>query len=567
MHGTHDRYDWTMPDPTTHRPNVVVIIMDDLTWGDLGCHGNPHTQTPHLDAMHGQSTRLERYCTGPLCTPARVSLMTGRYPYRTRAIDTYCGRSMMDPDEVTLAEVLRDAGYATCISGKWHLGDCYPMRACDKGFDESLVHNGGGLRQPGNLGHFDDPPRDDYFNPLLTHNGRRESVEGYCTDIFTDHAMRFIEAHRDDPFFLYLGTNAPHTPCIVDDEWSKRYLELGYDEKLAKLYGMVDNIDHNVGRLLGKLDERQLADDTIVIYTSDHGAQGGGQHGLRDRFRFNSGLRGGKGTPYDGGIKTPCFWRWPGRFDAGRVIDRITNPVDYLPTLAAACGATVPEDRTIDGVNLLPLLLGETSADDWPQRHCFVQWHRGDEPVRDRNFACVGDRYKLCRTHETKPLELYDLIADPQESRDIADEQPDIVGQMHTAYHAWFEDVSSERPMNFAPPPIVVGSPHEITTVLTRQDWRVDGDDGWTDEIRAHWHVTVAAAGDYNVRVEWAPLPQPAELHVQIGNVEYRTPVAAGRSELSHPLALPEGRAIVRADLTAEDGGCLAARYVTIQPA
>jgi arylsulfatase len=257
------------PDHT--RPNVVVMMMDDLAYGDLACHGNPYVSTPVLDALHADSVRFTRYSSGPMCTPARASLMTGRYHLRTRAIDTFCGRSMIDPGEVTLGHVLQGAGYRTGAFGKWHLGDAYPMRACDLGFDETLMHNAGGIGQPGD--HRENHWREGeaYFDPVLHRDGRPEKTAGYCTDVFADETIAFIDAHRDEPFFAYFATNAPHTPLEVPEQWVEPYRampELG--ETHARLYGMVTNIDWNIGRILAALDERGLSENTIVVYTSDH---------------------------------------------------------------------------------------------------------------------------------------------------------------------------------------------------------------------------------------------------------------------------------------------------------
>ncbi len=498
--------------PQTDRPNVLIVIMDDLAYGDLACHGNPYTQTAHLDRLRDQSTRLSHYCSGPVCTPARAALMTGRYPYRTRAIDTYCGRSMIDPDEITLAERLRDAGYATCISGKWHLGDCYPVRAMDQGFGEALVHNGGGLSQPGNFG------RDDYFDPQLMHNGRLIDSRGYCTDLFTDHCIDFISNHRAERWFCYLGTNAPHTPLIVADEWAERYRELGLPEPWAKLYGMVDNIDMNVGRVLGALDEMNLADDTLVIYTSDHGPCGSAH--ADGRSRFNADLRGIKGSEFQGGVKAPCFWRWPGRFAAGRDLDRLANPIDFLPTLGAACGFAPPTGLTIDGVNLLPLLTGETDEADWPDRTVFLQWHRGDLPERFRNAAAIGQRYKWYRPGGVRPDEpigdpqLFDLQADPLEQHDLAADQPDLAARMQAEYERWFDDVSSTRgdtpADNYMCPNIIAGTAHENPTVLTQQDGRLYGGapEGWGVDHPMWWQVELPKAQAFDIRVNL-----PGELH------------------------------------------------------
>jgi arylsulfatase A-like enzyme len=496
---------------TTHRsPNVLIIIMDDLAYGDLACHGNPHTQTPHLDRLYGESTRLTRYCSGPLCTPARAALMTGRHPYRTGAIDTYIGRSMLHHDEITLAALLRDVGYATCMSGKWHLGDCYPMRPMDMGFDEMLMHHGGGLAQPGSPGHWDDPPLDRYFDPILSHNGQIVRPAGYCTDIFGDHADQFIRKHRDERWFCYLGTNAPHAPFEVDPGHAQKFLDMGLPDKTAKLYAMVENIDTNVGKLLDTLDELELAEDTIVVYTSDHGPC---PSTLVDgQVRFNAGLRGIKGTMYEGGIRTPCFWRWPGKIVADQDVDAPVNPIDFLPTLAAACGFAQPTDRKIDGTNLLPLLAEEAAASA-PRTIC-MQWHRGDAPVRYRNAVAITQQYKWYRPHEDEPDELYDIIHDFSETTNIAGQHPDVVEKLIGDYERWFDDVCSERPNNFDAPLIILGNDAEPTTRLTRQDWRViHPDGGWQDQHRGQWFVKFDRPGKYRFSLEM-PHDGPANLRI-----------------------------------------------------
>ncbi|HQL95069.1 MAG TPA: sulfatase-like hydrolase/transferase, partial [Candidatus Hydrogenedentes bacterium] len=222
-------------------PNVVFILTDDQGYGDLGCTGNPVLQTPRIDSLRRDGAWIRRFYACPVCTPTRACLMTGRYNYRTRAIDTYLGRAMMDPAEVTLAELLRARGYRTGLFGKWHLGDNYPMRPMDKGFDESLWHKGGGICQPS------EPDNKTYFDPVLSHNGKDVRAKGYCTDVFADAAVAFIEANADRPFFAYLATNAPHNPLDVADAYWKPFAEKGLDEKTARIYGMIANLDENVG--------------------------------------------------------------------------------------------------------------------------------------------------------------------------------------------------------------------------------------------------------------------------------------------------------------------------------
>jgi len=533
-----------MQNRDTKQPNVVIIYMDDLAYGDLACHGNPYTHTPNLDRLYTQSTRLNRYCSGPLCTPARVSLMTGRYPFRTRAIDTYCGRSMMDPDEVTLAEVLRDAGYRTCISGKWHLGDNYPMRAMDKGFEEAYVHNGGGLRQPANIG------RAGYFDPQLMHNGKLVDSKGYCTDIFADHACQFMREHRDEPFFVYLATNAPHTPLEIGDEWVDRYRSMDLPETYAKLYGMVENIDHNVGKVMSTLVELGLEENTIVIYSSDHGPCGSTNHDGQNRFNCN--LRGIKGSVYDGGLRVPSFWRYPRQFEADRDLNMVTNPIDILPTITSLCSAKLPTDRTIDGRDLTAWLTNQKADDDWSDRNVFIQWHRGNAPQRYRNFAAYDTRYKLARSGTA--FELYDMIDDPTESADIATQHPEIVDRLKTAYDQWFDDVSATRGEgNYDPPPIHIGTEHENPTMLTIQDRRVGDDETWAIRDHGHWVLRVVSQGTYQIALRFEPPQTSGRLTLRCESAELEAQIAAGQTEHTFAdVAIAAGNTTVEASLETE---------------
>jgi arylsulfatase A-like enzyme len=528
-----------------NRPNVVVIMMDDLGWGDLACHGNPVVATPVLDRLHDESTRLTRYSSGPLCTPARASLMTGRYHQRTRAIDTFCGRSMIDPGEVTIGAMLRAAGYRTGAFGKWHLGDAYPMRACDLGFEETLMHNAGGIGQPGD--HRENHWREGeaYFDPVLHRDGVPSRHEGYCTDVFTDAAIEFVGDHRDSPFFAYLATNAPHTPLEVPEQWITPYRNGEIGEVHARLYGMVANIDWNVGRLLDAIAARGLADNTIVLYTSDHGPCPSARDFAAPpdkQQRFNAGLRGEKGSLYEGAVKVPCFWRWPDHVTPGRDIDRVTSPIDVLPTLAAATGAALPPDIVIDGVDLLPMLTGG-DAGDWPTRDIYMQWHRGNTPERYRNYAVITQQHKLHRPHPAAaqlpsdvPDELYDLDIDPFEQHDVASAHPDLVQSLRDRYDAWFDDVGGAEPAAFAAPRIVIGAPGIDPVVLSRQDWRVDDGladmgelAGWLGSTRGWWEVRVDEAATFTVEVRldafsWARPDIFTAVHLAVDGVELAQP-------------------------------------------
>jgi len=483
-------------------PNVLLILTDDQGYGDLGCTGNPALKTPRIDSLCRDGARFARFHSSPVCTPTRASLMTGRYNYRTKAIDTYQGRAMMDPAEVTMAQMLSAGGYRTGIFGKWHLGDNYPMRAMDKGFQESLVHKGGGICQPS------EPDDTTYFDTVLLKNGKRFESKGYCTDVFADAAAAFIEANADRPFFTYFATNAPHIPLFVEERYWKPYADQGLDEGTAKTYGMIANLDENVGKLLDTLDRLKIADNTIVIFMTDNGPAFGKSP------RYNAGMRGQKGQVYEGGIRVPCFVRWPGVIAADREIPMLAAHIDLLPTVMEACGLTPPAEVILDGRSLWPLLKGEKP--EWPDRTLFFQWHRGDAPEAYNNCAAITQRYKLVNGKE-----LYDLESDPAEQHDIAADQPDMVRQLRGEYEAWLKDVSSTR--GFEPPRIVLGTPHENPSVLTRQDWR--GTESWHDGQVGYWVVNVAEAGRYRVTVQYPKSGGGGEAVFKLNGVELKQEV------------------------------------------
>lgn len=499
------------------RPNVVLIITDDQGYGDLGVHGNDKIATPHLDRFSRESVAFSHFYVSPVCAPTRASLMTGRYNYRTGVVDTYIGRAMMHAGETTMADLFRAGGYQTGIFGKWHLGDNYPMRPIDRGFMEALVHNGGGIGQPS------DPPGNMYRDPILFHNGKQKKHTGYCTDIFTDAAIRFIEKNKDRPFLAYLSTNAPHTPLEIDERYVQPYREIGLDETTAKVYGMVTNIDENLGRMFSKLRELNLEQNTIVIFMTDNGPQ---------QPRYTAGLRGLKGTVYEGGIRVPCFIRWPERLQAGLTVDRIAAHIDLLPTLMDACGLKKPENLQWDGVSLMPLLCG--IADSWPDRTLYFQWHRGDEPEPFRNCAAREQCYKL-----VDGKELYDLENDPGEQRDIAAERPEIVSRMRDGYERWFRDVSSTR--GYAPPRIYLGTSHENPVTLTRQDWR-GPKAGWDKDSLGYWEVDVRKSTRFEVTLRFAPAEKSGRACFRLGDV--RSDQSIQESEVSYTfndLYLSEG--------------------------
>ncbi len=546
------------------RPNVILIMTDDQGYGDLGVTGNPIIRTPNLDAMASRSAQMTTFYVSPVCAPTRASLMTGRYNYRTRVVDTWVGRAMMEPDEVTIAEILRDAGYRTGIFGKWHLGDTYPLRAIDQGFEEALVHRGGGIGQPS------DPPGGEskYTDAILFHNGEPVPTLGYITDVLFDEALAWIEQQsaRGESFFAYIATNAPHGPFgDVPEGLLAEYsgIDLGNQQfpqdrgaplpdeadtdRRARIFAMITNIDNNVGRLFARLDELGLTDNTIVMYLHDNGPNG---------RRYVAGMRGQKSDVYEGGIRSPLFVHWPARLSAGSASDRVAAHFDVMPTLLDAAGVAIPDEIHVDGRSFLPLLTGEST--DWPDRNIVIQSHRGDAPRRYHHFMIRNQRWKLVhptgfggRGFDGAPgFELYDMQADPLESTDLAGQEPETVRQLVAAYDAWFDDVGATRPGNYLPPRIIVGTPAESPTVLTRQDWRGGT---WAANANGYWDIEVATAGAYDIDVRFLAVEDAGTITLSLGVVTFNAALAAGSESHSFE-SVPLSVGPMRLQVTLEVG-------------
>ena len=491
-------------------PNVLLVVTDDQGYGDLGCNGNAQVRTPRIDALADQSARFRSFYVSPVCSPTRASLMTGRYSYRTGVVDTFRGRSQMFADEVTLAECLASAGYRTGIFGKWHLGDNAPMRAIDQGFRTALVCRGGGLGQG-----FEPPGGGSYFDPTLMRDGREGRTEGYCSDLFADAAIRFIEAEPARPFFAYLAFNAPHDPLEVPARDLDAYRDAPLDEPTKRVYAMVSNLDANLGRVLDRLKALGLDRDTIVVFLTDNGPASD---------RFNAGMRGKKATVFEGGIRVPCFVRWPGVVEPGREIEPMAAHIDLMPTLLAACEVPRPEGVKLDGLDLLPLLKDDSAPR--PNRTLYFQWHRGDEPEFGRAFAARSDRYKLVQPLGVEPgplpdsahLELFDMLHDPAEEHDIAASSPDVVAELLRGYEAWFRDVTAPR--KSGPPRIHLGSPRENPAALTRQDWRGPATE-WNPGEMGGWDVEVVRPGTFDLSLLYVGGP-PGLVRLELAGVERR---------------------------------------------
>lgn len=483
-------YSASVASSTKKLPNVILVITDDQGYGDLGCHGNPVLETPNLNQLHSQSIRLTNFHVGPTCSPTRAALMTGRYCNRTGVWHTIMGRSLLRKDEVTMADIFKAGGYRTAIFGKWHLGDNYPYRAHDRGFHEALVHGGGGI------GNCQDYWGNDYFDDTYFRNGEPEKFKGYCTDVWFAEAMKFIEANKKQPFFCYLSTNAPHGPWHVPDKYIKHYKDKGLDESASRFYGMVTNIDENMGRLMEKLEALDLIDNTILIFMTDNGTS------LPDnRGGFNAGMRGVKGSEYDGGHRVPFFIRGPkGNLKTPVDVDRITGHIDVLPTLIELCGLKHPVDMKFDGKSIVPLLTYD--ARHWPDRVIITDSQRVDHPVKWRKSAVMTDRWRL-----VDGKELYDIHADQGQTNNVTEKHPQVVKELLKAYEKWWVDVS-QRFDEYCE--IIIGSEYENPTCLTSHD--IHGKVAWNqwhvrnaDRADGFWAVEIAQKGTYEISLRRWP--------------------------------------------------------------
>jgi arylsulfatase len=428
------------------RPNIVLIITDDQGYALIGRHGHPWIRTPHLDRLHDTSLRFNRFLVSPTCSPTRSALMTGRHPMKNGVTHTILERERMSLDAVTLPQVLKTAGYATGIFGKWHLGDEEPYQPHRRGFDEAFIHGAGGIGQAYECS-CADAPNNHYFDPVIRQNGTFVKTEGFCTDVFFTAAlgwMRQCQAQRM-PFFAYVATNAPHFPYVAPAEYTKRFTDMGFGPEQAAFYGMIENIDDNVGRLIEKLGQWNLLNDTVIIFMSDNGMTGGGSGRLgeplghlpggADLFPYNAGMKGLKGSIDEGGVRVPFFIQWDSHIRAGTV-DRIAAHIDILPTLASLAGAIVPHDQ-VEGRDLLPLIENPTA--DWSDRYLFNhqgRWPKGANPddFQWQNFAVRNQRFRFVNNRS-----LFDMVADPSQTTNVVDRYPEIARQMRAAYDEWWK--------------------------------------------------------------------------------------------------------------------------------
>ena len=474
----------TAAEPT--RPNVVILLADDSGWGDYSVSGNTNLRTPNIDSIARAGASLDRFYVCPVCSPTRAEFLTGRYHPRTGVRGVSTGQERMNTDEKTLADAFKAAGYTTGAFGKWHNGSQWPYHPNARGFEEYYGFTSG---------HWGE-----YFDPPLEHNGQPVRGKGFIADDLTTHALEFIEKNRGKPFLCYIPFNTPHSPWAVPDEYWQRFKDKpvamrATDENKEQpdqtrcALAMVENLDTNVGRVLRRLDDLKLSDNTIVIYFSDNGPNG---------HRWTGGMKGTKGTTDEGGVRSVFFMRWPGGgIQPGTVVKEIAGTIDLLPTLTALTGVKRVGDKPLDGRDISLLLLGRKV--DWPERIVFSH--------QNGNVSARSQQYRYDNQGA-----LFDMVADPGQTKDIAGDKPDIAARMTAAVAAWRKEV---LPSSKDARPYPVGYAEFPRTPLPARDGILHGGVkrsasapnssyfvNWTGlDDKMTWDIEVNTTGDYDVEI------------------------------------------------------------------
>ena len=481
------------------KPNVIFILTDDQGYGDLACNGNQWIKTPEMDKLHSQGVRFTNFHSGTTSAPTRASLMTGKHFDRVGVWHTIMGRSLLKPGEKILADMMKEAGYSTAIFGKWHLGDNYPFRPQDRGFDESLVLRGGGVGQsPDFWGN-------DYFDDTFFRNGKPEKQQGYCTDVWFSQALHFIQNNKSQPFFCYIATNAPHGPYNVDPKYSQQY---NGNQLIPNkdFYGMISNIDENLGHLRNELEKLGIADNTILIFMTDNGTAAGVNTDNQGyvNIGYGAGMRGKKGSEYEGGHRVPFFVYWKnGGIVGGKDEERLAFAPDVAPTILDLCGIKIKVEDQFDGVSLKPLL--KDNPAEWPDRILIVDTQRDEKMKKWKNSAVMSQQWRLING-----TELYQIGCDPEQRTNAASKYPQVVSRMRNAYETWWKGIEPSNEEFYS---IVLGSEHENPVRLSSHDLHTDGDNpSWSqDMVRkgigsiGKWMVDVAEAGEYEFKVMRGP--------------------------------------------------------------
>ena len=547
------------------KPNVILVMTDDQGYGDIGAHGSPYVKTPNLDRLHGESVRLANFHVDPCCAPTRASLLTGQYSARTGVWHTIGGRSLLRQDKVTMADVFRSSGYKTAIFGKWHLGDNYPFRPQDRGFEEVLIH------KSGVVGNTWDYWGNDYYDDTYIRNGKPEKCAGYCNTVWFDEAIRFIRKNRKNSFFCFISTNVPHAPLRVDDTYAEPY-RAHVSDRLANYYGMITKFDEDMAVLLKELEESDLKDNTILIFMSDNGPcpwYGGikiDDNGFVAEG-YSAGMRGGKIWGYENAHRVPCFIRWPaGKIGNGKEITTLTAHFDLLPTLIEACGLKKPDNGDFDGMSLMPLLKGK--ADRLPERTLFVHNQRVDFPEKYKEYQVLTGRWRLVK-RETE--ELYDIVRDGGQKKDVAGQHPEVVNKLHQEYEEWWDDISRDFD-RYAE--IIIGSDRENPAILYSHDaHRKNGESVWVIRVERDGRYEFKASHwpeEANKRVvenkEGGVMFSLNQAHLTIGNIQSAADVTPNMKFARFIVHLKAGTTCVQAWFREEKKATkLNADFVSVQ--
>jgi arylsulfatase A-like enzyme len=553
------------------KPNVIVILTDDQGYGDLGCTGNDIIQTPNIDALWNDSIRLTDFHVNSVCSPSRAALLSGRHASAVGVWHTLAGRDLMRADAVIMPQAFAANGYRTFMAGKWHLGDNHPFRPEDRGF-EQVYRIGGG--SPGQIA---DYWGNGLFNTRYWNGTEWETSKGFCTDRQLDSLIRFIDEPKDAPFFIYWATTAMHSPVGAPDEYLAKYADL--DKERQTFYGMVSNLDWNVGRLRAALKQRGLNDNTILIYLSDNGSacDKKGKAGA-----YNAGLRGKKGSVYEGGHRVPCLIHWPdGKLTGGSDRPQLAAHFDLFPTLTELCGIAAPKSAAFDGHSLAPLL--KNPDHPWPDRTLITEAKVNKRSRPYDSSAIMSGPWRLVN----QGRELYDLRNDPGQTTDVAAKRPTQVARLRKSYEDWYETL---EPGFSDVARIVIGSPRANPVRLTSMDVHAIGDAAgktvWNQKgvltaarHRGLWKLQIARAGDYRISLrrwpaesglKFADTPRNGtpvtyqEARLRIGGHKLTLPVDASSEQITFSVSLKAGPTDLDAVLVTDDGNESTAYFVVV---
>ncbi|PKA99681.1 arylsulfatase A-like enzyme [Flavobacteriaceae bacterium MAR_2009_75] len=575
----------TTPEITEKQPNVILIVTDDQGYGDVGFHGNSIIKTPNLDALAAEATELTNFHVGTTCAPSRAGLLTGRNSNRNNAWHTIGGCSILNSEEETLADVFSQNGYRTSMIGKWHLGDNYPYRPQDRGFKESLYHGGGGVGQTPDFWN------NNYYNDTYFRNGKPEKFEGYCTDVWFSEAMSYVDKQKEQPFFAYLALNAPHGPFNVPQEYLDLYSDAELTDRQKRFYGMITNLDENLGRLVKQLKSNGEWNNTIFIFTTDNGTAAGITGKKGRQTGHNAGLRGTKGSQYDGGHRVPFLISWPTKGITSSNIkstNELVAHVDLLATLANLCGFNYTAKNPLDGKDVSSVLLGENDTDD---RMLVVDTQRIQWPEKNRNSCVMQGEWRLVNGRE-----LYNLADDFGQEKDIATDYPEKVKAMQDFYNVWW--ASTEGDMHYAKIPLT--APNEDAVLLTIHDIHSEQSIPWNQNLiregkqspdEGYYSVVVTEAGKYqfdlyryppesghamNATVEeieskpnWSGLSEGIGIHavegqVKLDNASFKQEGTASDTHISVTGELEKGTYKLSAYYTTIEKNIIPANYINI---